>query len=270
MDAHSKLGRKPHHNAGGGKSGSKHRNLTAGLTRTTRAAADALSSATNSIAQAFTATSSNISSTRRAQSENDAAFKGISVLRCCVESPAVFFALAVVAMMAFVVSFTVLAVVRQSSFVSFLWTDVPLQIEDWSIDGGYHRSLGFLAGQAGAQNVALDEAAPVQLQQSIVERQVEVIYHTKEGNILNSFFLEQIFRLESTVRNSTKFKQVLRTLVGFLACMHACLLTYWIVGPQIILAGLVLFVSRTRLIVRWLRVFEELHCLHFVFVVLKR
>lgn len=92
------------------------------------------------------------------------------------------------------------------SFVNFLWTDFPLEVTDWNLDGGYFRSQGARAAEE-FNNVRLEYVAPVLLMRSSVERELEVIYSAQQGNVFNMDQLIKIFQFEQQrVRDSPTYQ----------------------------------------------------------------
>jgi hypothetical protein len=110
-------------------------------------------------------------------------FAPMQHLRVAVEWPCVsctlgFFALAVLWVVVLILGSTT------PSFVSFVWTDFPLEIDSWNNDGGYFRSQAVRAAEK-SNNVRLEYISPSVLVRSSVERDLEVRLPTLDTITLN-------------------------------------------------------------------------------------
>lgn len=131
-------------------------------------------------------------------------FEGIHCLRQVVMNPCA----VLTAISAVLIAFTVLGIVltiRTPSFVNFLWSDFPLQIEDKSFNGGYDRTLGVRAAIMDSANT-LNRPVEVELTRELMEREMEVVYKVESGDIFNMEILTKIYSFEQEIQATAEYK----------------------------------------------------------------
>ncbi len=132
-------------------------------------------------------------------------FTPMQVLRSSVERPGRTSVMYLATLLGLVAIVVILAFTSREDFVKFLWSNFPLQIEDTSFNGGFHRTLGVNAALATSQQ-PLGSTASVELVRSVQERRIAVAYRVLDGDVFNMDSLSKAFAFEESIRQSDAFK----------------------------------------------------------------